>query len=394
MPKTSLTVAIYSGVSKNTTFIERLIAGLANSNIRIFVFGFNSGKSLRNKNVYYVLYGKKVSKLLVLIKYSVLLFLFKNVDKKKLDNIIRSKNKSNYKLQLKYYPVLWHKPDVFHAQWVKSIDDWMWVQDFGIKLVFSLRGAHINYSPIVDDNLAERYKANFPKVDGFHAVSKAIAEEAIKYNAQIEKIHIVKSGLDLKSFAFSRKEFKSDTAIKILSIGRPHWKKNYSLALDVMRNINDKNIEFDYTIIGVGDDESLLFQRSQLGLESMVHLKDSLPSESVVEAIREADVLLLPSVEEGIANVVLEAMALGTLVISTNCGGMSEVVKDGETGYLVPIRDTNAMTDALIKANSLSIVDYQKLTMQARSFIEEHHSDFLMISGMKDLYNKVITSTL
>ena len=56
---------------------------------------------------------------------------------------------------------------------------------------------------------------------------------------------------------------------------------------------------------------------------------------TVKELIKNADILLLSSVEEGIANVVLEAMALGTLVVSTECGGMNEVIKNNENGFLV-----------------------------------------------------------
>jgi len=61
------------------------------------------------------------------------------------------------------------------------------------------------------------------------------------------------------------------------------------------------------------------------------------------------DVLLLSRVEEGNANVVLEAMAVGLPVISTDCGGMREVVSNGETGWLVPPRNPAAIAKALEK---------------------------------------------
>ena len=74
---------------------------------------------------------------------------------------------------------------------------WLAILALGIKLVLSLRGAHINYSPIADLKLADMYRKNFPKVDAFHAVSKAIALEAQKYGAQKSNISVVYSGLDL-----------------------------------------------------------------------------------------------------------------------------------------------------------------------------------------------------
>ena len=64
--------------------------------------------------------------------------------------------------------------------------------------------------------------------------------------------------------------------------------------------------------------------------------------------MRSFDVLLLPSLNEGIANVVLEAMAIGVPVISTDCGGMSEVVILDTTGWLLPVRDSKAIAKGLI----------------------------------------------
>jgi colanic acid/amylovoran biosynthesis glycosyltransferase len=58
-------------------------------------------------------------------------------------------------------------------------------------------------------------------------------------------------------------------------------------------------------------------------------------------------VLLLPSLSEGISNVVLEAMAAGVPVVSTRCGGMAEVVHDRVNGHLVEVGDTTDMADRL-----------------------------------------------
>jgi glycosyltransferase involved in cell wall biosynthesis len=62
-----------------------------------------------------------------------------------------------------------------------------------------------------------------------------------------------------------------------------------------------------------------------------------------------ADLLLLPSLSEGISNAALEAMASGLPVIATNSGGMREVIEDGRDGLMVPIGDIGAMTDRLLE---------------------------------------------
>jgi len=384
-----LKIAIYSGSVPSATFIERLIQGLAEKGLHVYLFGFQNKKITRLTNVYYITYTDKLSKLMIFIKYTLLLILFQGKDKKKLDGIIRSKNKSNYKLKLKYYPVLYHSPDIFHLQWAKGISDWIWVQEFGIKLIVSLRGAHINYSPIADEELANTYKKLFPKVDGFHAVSESIAKESMNYNALEKKIKVIYSGLDLNQISFNNKLFDTKSPLNIISIGRDHWKKGYSYALDAMNLLDKDHIDFNYTIVGVGENEELLYKRSQFDCKNKIIFKEKLPFIKVKELIKNADVLLLSSVEEGIANVVLEAMAIGTLVVSTDCGGMHEVIKNNENGFLVPIRNSETIATTIKKLTELPVEKYLSLTQNARKTVEDHHNHNCMIEEMKDLYQLV-----
>jgi colanic acid/amylovoran biosynthesis glycosyltransferase len=166
------------------------------------------------------------------------------------------------------------------------------------------------------------------------------------------------------------------------------------MALDAMSELKQLGIKFHYTIIGVKNDEALIHQRSQLSLDNEVSFIDRLPFNEIQTAIQEADVIVLPSVKEGIANVVLEAMALGTLVVSTNCGGMAEVVLPNKTGFLVPNRDILSMSKTLAKVSQLSLVDYQKITKQARVFVEKHHNEDQMVVEMQSLYQNLIPKRL
>ena len=82
---------------------------------------------------------------------------------------------------------------------------------------------------------------------------------------------------------------------------------------------------------------------NQLGINDSVNIMNELPQDELFEIMRSFDVLLLPSLNEGIANVVLEDMAIGIPVISSDCGGMPEVVIPNTTGWLVPVRDSKAI---------------------------------------------------
>ena len=383
-------IAIYSGVVPSTTFIERLIEGVSSHGVDVYLFGGQQQKKQYSKNVFFYTHSGKWSKLLQLIKYSFLLTVFKPKEKKHLDQIIREKKGKTNTLRVKYYPVLYHQPDIFHLQWAKGVADWSWVQEFGIKLVLSLRGSHINISPIADKKTLNDYNLLFPKADGFHAVSQSIAEKAILYGANFSKIKVVYSGLNLSVFDFSTKK-KENHVLKILSLGRSHWVKGYSHALDAMALLQQENLNFHYTIIGVQNNEELLFQRDQLGLQKTVTFKDKVPFAEVMCEIKSADILLLPSVEEGIANVVLEAMALGTLVITTNCGGMEEVILDEENGFVVQVRDHKGMAETIKQVASLSDEKRLEISQKARTTIEKQHNESLMVTNMLELYKSVLS---
>jgi len=383
--KNKLKIAVYSGDIPSTTFIERLIQGLSGTKHDIYIFGFIKRKVQYDASVSVFAYKNvKLHKAFTLMRYSLLLTFFKSKDKAKLDKILRSKSKNLRLDKLKAYPVLWHKPDIFHIQWAKGLSDWIWLKEFGVKVVLSLRGAHINYSPIANLQLANMYRNYFPEVDGFHAVSKAIAAEAEKYGAQSDKIRVVYSGLNLDGLP-SDSQFKKDV-FRILSVGRPHWKKGYTYALDMCRLLKTQGLEFKYTIIGALGDIELAYQVKDLDLSDEVTLLGNMPYSDVESYMKTSDLLLLPSVEEGIANVVLEAMALKTLVLTTDCGGMAEVINDGVNGFIVPIRNTKQLANKVIHAINLPPEKHQLLVDNALETIRHNHHDSKMIKDMVKLY--------
>lgn len=381
-------IAIFCGEIPPPTFIDRLINGLAERGNKLLLVGNLTKKvSYQSKNIKIVGYSGRISKFLILIYYSILLSLNKNKEKKKLKKWMKSNNRDNAISKIRYYPILYAQPDIFHLQWIKGIEDWVWVKDFDIKLIISLRGAHVNYTPICEPKYAEIYRKYFPLVDGFHGVSGAIIQESTKYNAVITKSQVVYSGLDLNSLKFNQ-QLPSNAVFQILSIGRSHWIKGYSVALDAMRILKTKNIKFKYTIVGVGVNEELQFQRKQLDLINEVEFVDKLPFAKVVEKIQQANVVLLPSYKEGIANVILESMALGTPIISTDCGGIQEVVNDNENGFIVPVRNPEAMAITIQKVINLDESSYTKIINNARNSIEKCHAESKMIHDMILLYQK------
>lgn len=384
-----LKVALYSGEIPSTTFIERLVEGLAENGVQVLLFGTqHQKKRYKNLNIHNLGNQEGWRRFFFFLKYFFLLTFFKNKAKQQLDAYLKLHDLWQFQKRLKYYPVLYHSPDVFHLQWAKGVKEWAWVKDFGIKLVVSLRGTHVSVTPLVELKICQEYNAYFPLVDAFHAVSKVMAEKAILYGANPDKIKVVYSGLPTISSESKVDDVKK--SFTIISVGRNHWIKGYAYAIDACRILKSRGFEFKYTIIGAKGSEELDYLISSQGLTDCVSLLSAKSSVEVKDLIEKADLLVLPSVEEGIANVVLEAMQLGTLVLSTQAGGMQEVISNGNNGFLVPIRDAESWAKTILKIANLDKEVKIKITAKAKQTILEQHSYSKMINGMMELYSKVL----
>jgi len=386
-------IAIYSGAIPSTTFIENLIKGVSQHH-KVYLFGACRLKTTYSKNV------KKViahdSKIKAILSTSFRLFLLLIKHPKRIKIVLEELKKfdtrnAKFRHLSKIIGVLLHKPDIFHVQWAKDLERWMFLKEkFGVKIVLSLRGAHINYSPIADKTLATSYKVNFPNIDAFHAVSRAISKEAQKYNAVKEKIKVIYSILDRHSLTDYEHQTQNNKTIQILSIGRFHWKKGYRYAIDAIKLLVQNGFSIQYTIVASGNiSEEILFQINQLDLEDDIIIINGLPQEKVFDLMNKSDCLLLPSLEEGIANVVLEAMTIGLPVISTNCGGMPEVVKHKETGWLVPVRNAKAIKDAILDFNNSSDNELNTIINKAKAIIKTDFDPEINLKKMLDLYEIV-----
>lgn len=385
-------VAIYTGGIHAPTFIQRLIVGLADEGIDVLVFGPENGPPPTAHKHIHVFAVKRdfagdiqfVFRFLyaVIFHRSRLLRYYSNVRKE-----WPWSSTAAWKKWRKHISVLINMPDIFHMQWAFATEDWFFLKEhFNVKFIISLRGAHINYSPLFDSRLASNYKRCFPLTDSFHAVSKAIGREAVLYGAPENKIKVIYSGLPLHDFSFNNlPKLKQNATVKIISVGRAHWKKGYRYAIDAIYLLKQKGYNIKYTIIG-GLATEHVHHIAQLNLQDNISIKQRVPFEEVRKNMIESDILLLPSVEEGIANVVLEAMALGTLVVSSDCGGMEEVIKHQVSGFVFPLRNVDRMVDCLEKAIEIDSEERLRMIKNARQRIESHHTANLLVSEMIQLY--------
>ena len=162
------------------------------------------------------------------------------------------------------------------------------------------------------------------------------------------KVSLAPCGVDTTVFHPSYEERSDRYILCVARLFDP--RKNVSMLLRAYSSLAKKNPSIpDLVLVG----EPLSLEGSamlkKLGIEDRVRLQGPTHGEALAETYRGAMMFVLPSDEEGLGIVILEAMATGLPVVSTACGGPEAAVVDGVTGFLTPVRDQRALESAMEK---------------------------------------------
>ncbi len=156
------------------------------------------------------------------------------------------------------------------------------------------------------------------------------------------RIHVVHCGIDTADYA---PRVHEGAGSHVLFVGRPGVRKGLSFLLEAVARLRAERPDVRLTVVGDGPERAEAEATAQAaGIGDRVQFTGYQSSAQVAEWLSRADVFVLPSLAEGVPIVLMEAMAAGVPVVATNVGGTSELVVDGENGFLVP----PTVTDALV----------------------------------------------
>jgi glycosyltransferase involved in cell wall biosynthesis len=181
--------------------------------------------------------------------------------------------------------------------------------------------------------------------------SRYSAQVAAKhYRIPSARLTVVPEGLKLGPWRAIREERArtQSPSPTLLSVARQYPRKDTATLIRAMARLEGQWPQLHLRVLGGGPELSRLRRLVQeLGLEPRVTLEGPVPDATIREAFREAQIFVLPSKQEGFGIVFLEAMAAGLPVIAARAGATPEVVRDGETGILVPPGDPDALAQAI-----------------------------------------------
>lgn len=192
------------------------------------------------------------------------------------------------------------------------------------------------------------------------------------------RLHRVYNGLELDRFTYEPRSIRRGGPARLLGVGRLVEKKGFDVLLATMSRLVAEGVDIELDIAGDGPlREELEIDIARRRLHRHVRLLGPRTQTEISELLGSHDVFVAPFVVasdgnvEGLPTVLLEAMARGIPCVASDITAVGEVVRPGETGWLVPSGDPVSLADTLMEVVE-NPSGHRSVTDKARALIEEH----------------------
>jgi glycosyltransferase involved in cell wall biosynthesis len=199
--------------------------------------------------------------------------------------------------------------------------------------------AGIAFEP-VHPRMIAREEAEYAQADAITVPSHFAARSFIESGVDPAKLHVVPYGVDLGHF---QPTVHRDRDFRVLFVGQLSVRKGIGCLLKAFRQAKLPDARLVFVGSPTGETKALLGS----DLLDDVEFTGALSREQVAAQMSRASVMVLPSVEEGLAMVQAQALACGCPVIATVNSGAEDIFEDGKEGFIVPARDADAIAQAL-----------------------------------------------
>jgi glycosyltransferase involved in cell wall biosynthesis len=242
------------------------------------------------------------------------------------------------------------------------------------------------------------YRISNGLVDHMTIISEAAADRFVKERiVPRELLTCVPNGVDTERFRQvapgTRAALRSSIGVEDhefvwLAVGRFELAKDYPNMLRAFAQVRQRESSAVLLLVGHGslqvETESLA---QSLGLGDRVRFLGV--RSDVPEVMASADGYVMSSAWEGMPIALLEAAAAGLPIVATRVGGNHEVVRDGESGYLVPPRDHEALGQAMLRLMQQAPEERRAMGERGREHVRVHYGLGRVVERWEDLYRQV-----
>jgi len=261
------------------------------------------------------------------------------------------------------------------------------------KIINTFHGSDINLFAN-NLNIKEIVAQSIKQCDGLTSVADALAKQAKKDNIveESQDIRIIYNWVKQEKYPANKAKelrdlFTHNNEKIITHVSNFREVKRIQDVLEIFRGIN-KVVDSKLLLIGDGPEQRIAHRLiSKYNLMNKVHVLGL--QTNVQRILSISDLFLLPSKSEAFSLAALEAMSSGVPVITTNVGGMPEMIKDGETGFLADVGDVKTMVSKGIDVLS-NLVLHKKISENALNKATSDYNADIIVKQYEEYYHEVL----
>jgi glycosyltransferase involved in cell wall biosynthesis len=242
-----------------------------------------------------------------------------------------------------------------------ALETLQWCRDAGVPTVLDNPNGHIrNFLNVCETEssrwfgkkfhghpspaMVARVEEEYRLADRIRMYSKWGKECMMRFGVPEEKIHVLRQTVNLEHFRPATSRPPSDGPLRMCYVGSLDLRKGFVYLLRAIRAVGPKRVQLRIAGATGDRDCARLFARECEGLQIECFPGDSLP------VYQQSELLVVPTLEDGLPFVLVEGLACGLPAIVTSEAGAAECVKPGESGWVVPAGDSEALAMAIEEA--------------------------------------------
>ena len=203
--------------------------------------------------------------------------------------------------------------------------------------------------------------------------------------SQWHKLHVVHCGVD--ALFLEHPPTPVPDVRQFICVGRLSEQKGQLVLIEAAGKLLESTRDFKILLAGEGDMRKLIERRVvELGLSEHVRLLGTQSNDDVRRLIIESRAMVLPSFAEGLPVVFMESLALGRPVITTTVAGIPELVRDRQSGFLVPAGDVDALAKAMKECLDTPATRLTDMGLLGSLSVRQHHDAAIEATKLIDLF--------
>jgi colanic acid/amylovoran biosynthesis glycosyltransferase len=238
------------------------------------------------------------------------------------------------------------------------------------------------------------YGELWDKADCLIAISKYNHDHLVRFGGDPKKIVYHPVGIDCQRFGYQRRSSDQRQPVRLLSIARLVDEKGLEFGIRALHLLMKEtpHAQIRYDIIGEGPLRGHLQQLiDDFGLMRQIRLLGAKTQGEVIQALRESDILLAPSLAEALPVSLMEAHAVGRAVLATHVGSVDQIVQHGKSGFLVPPGDVPDLSRRL--ADLIQDPEMRaEMGRCGRRHVEQHYDIDRLNDRLVNLYENLLAA--